>query len=110
MSQENVELVRQGLDALNRRDKAAWLAVCDPELENIPPRDWPEQEPTRGGEAVFDFYVEAQGPCEDESPPFEYGEVVDVGSDKVVSLMSVELRGKASGAPVAWSYWQVSTF
>jgi hypothetical protein len=31
MSEENVEKLRQALDACNRRDEAAWLAVCDPE-------------------------------------------------------------------------------
>ena len=28
MSRENVELVRQALDALHRRDKAAFVALC----------------------------------------------------------------------------------
>src|SRR6266487_586337 len=70
MSQENVELVRQGLDAVNRRDRAAWLALCDPELENIPPQDWPESDPIRGGEPVFDFLaVEAQDAWEEDSSP-----------------------------------------
>jgi ketosteroid isomerase-like protein len=41
MSQENVEAMRRGLDAFTRRDKAAWIAICDPDVENIPPRDWP---------------------------------------------------------------------
>ena len=30
--------------------------------------------------------------------------------DKVVADMRREARGKASGASVAWSYWQVFTF
>ncbi len=34
MSRENVESLRQGLDAFNRGDRAAWLAVCDPQCEN----------------------------------------------------------------------------
>ena len=111
MSQENVELVRQGLDAVNRRDSAAWLALCDPELENIPPQDWPESDPIRGGEPVFDFLaVEAQGAWEEDSSPFEYVELIDAGNDRVVADMRREVRGKASGASVAWRYWQVVTF
>jgi hypothetical protein len=42
MSQENVEIGRQLADAVNRRDKAASLALCDPELEWVPPANWPE--------------------------------------------------------------------
>ena len=109
MSQENVETVRQGLDAVNRRDKPAWLALCDPELENLPPRDWPGSDPIRGAEPVFDFYVEVQDAWEEDSP-YEYGELIDAGNDKVIARMSAELRGKASGASVAWSYWQLITF
>lgn len=110
MSQENVELVRQGLDAVNRRDRDAWLALVDPEAENVPPRDWPEPAPIRGAGAVFDFYVGAQDAWDEGSRPYEYVEVIDVGNDKVVTLMQAELHGKASGATVRWAYWQVVTF
>jgi ketosteroid isomerase-like protein len=33
MSQENVERVRQGYDALNRRDYEAWLSTLHPDVE-----------------------------------------------------------------------------
>jgi ketosteroid isomerase-like protein len=107
MSQENLESLRQGLAAFNRRDRAAWLALCDPELENVPPRDWPESDPIRGREAVWDFYLEGNEPW--EQSPFEYVEIIDAGSDKVVADLRREVRGKASGASVAWNYWQVVT-
>ena len=79
MSQENVEALRQGLEAVNRRDKAAWLAACDPDLENIPPSDWPESEPIRGSGLVYDFYVEAQDAWGDESSPYTHVELIDAG-------------------------------
>jgi ketosteroid isomerase-like protein len=107
MAKENVESLRQCLDAFNRRDRAAWLALCDPELENVPPRDWPESDPIRGSEAVWDFYVEGNEPWEES--PFEYVEIIDAGNDKVVADLRRKVRGKASGASVAWSYWQVGT-
>jgi ketosteroid isomerase-like protein len=108
MSQENVERLRQVLDAFNRRDRAAWTAACDPELENVPPRDWPESEAIRGREAVWDFFIEGNRPWEEGS--FEYVELIDAGNDKVVADLRREVQGKASGASVAWRYWQVSTF
>ena len=108
MSQENVERMRRGLDAFNRRDKAAFVALCDPAVENVPPRDWPESAPIRGPGAVWDFYVEGNDPWEDSS--FEYGEVIDVGSDKIAAEMRREVRGKASGAGAPWRFWQVVTF
>jgi ketosteroid isomerase-like protein len=108
MSQENAESLRLAVDAFNRRDRAAFLALCDPELENFPPRDWPESDPIRGYEAVWSFFVGAQDAWEEG--PFELVELVDAGNDKVVADVRREVRGKASGASVAWSYWLVVTY
>jgi ketosteroid isomerase-like protein len=109
VSQENVELVRRGLDAINRRDRAAWLALCDPEVENLPPRDWPESHPIQGADAVFEFLaVEAQDAWEGDRP-YEYVQLIDAGNDMIVADMRREVRGKGSGATVAFSYWQVVT-
>jgi ketosteroid isomerase-like protein len=108
MSQENVESLRLGLDAFNRRDRAAWLEGCDPELENLPPRDWPESDSIRGHQAVWDFFVEGNEPWEESN--FEYVDLIDTGNDKVVVDLRREARGKASGASVAWGYWLVGTF
>ena len=107
MSRGNVELFREALDAFNRRDKAAWLAFYDPEFENVPPRDWPEAAAIKGPEGTWDFYVESQEPW--EGAPFEVGELIDAG-DKVVAETLAQVRGKSSGAAVAWSYWHVVTF
>ena len=108
MSQENVEAVRRGLDAFNRRDKAAWIAVCDPEVENFPPHEWPESAPARGAEAIWEFFVEAVKAWEEGS--FEWGELIDAEPDKVVANQRRQMRGKVSGAGVDWSYWVVFTF
>ncbi len=62
----------------------------------------------RGGEAIWDFFVEAVSAWEDGS--FEWGELIDAGTDKIVANQVREMRGKASGASVAWSYWVVFTF
>jgi ketosteroid isomerase-like protein len=108
MSRENVEIVRRGQDAFNRRDLVAWIAVCDPDVENLPPREWPESAPLRGAEAIWDFFVEAQGAWEEGS--YEWGEIIEAGTNKIVANQRREMRGKASGAGVVWSYWVVFTF
>jgi ketosteroid isomerase-like protein len=108
MLDEKVEALRAGLDAFNRRDKAAWLALIDREAENLPPKDWPEQAPIRGAEAIWDFYVDAITAWDDAE--FGWGEFVDVPPDTVVANQRAELRGMTSGAGVIWSYWVVWTF
>ena len=107
MSQENLESLRQALDAVNRRDYAAWAAVCDPEVLNVPPVSWPESDPTQGPEAVWTFFIEASDQWED--CVYEHGELIDAGDDKAVAWVRGEMRGKASGAGVPWSFWQAVT-
>jgi ketosteroid isomerase-like protein len=108
MSQANVENLHRGLDAFNQRDRAAWLALCDPEYETVPSGDWPEMEAISGREAAWDFYVEADEPW--EGSPYEYVEPIDAGNDMVVAHLQREMRGKASGVGVSYSYWVVVTF
>jgi ketosteroid isomerase-like protein len=107
MPQENMERLRRGLDAFNRRDKAAFLAASDPDLEDIPPRDWPESEPTRGREAVWDLYAENTWMW--EGAEFEYAEMIDGRNGKIAAQIVAELQGRASGAGVRWDLWQVAT-
>src|SRR4051794_14338724 len=108
MSRENVETLHQAMDAFNRRDRTAWLALCDPEYETVPSDDWPEIEPIRGAETAWDFYVQADEPW--EQGHYEYVDVLDAGNDRVVARMRREARGKASGVSVEYSYWIVVTF
>jgi ketosteroid isomerase-like protein len=105
MSQEDVELLRQAIDAVNRGDKALWLALCDPEIENVPPREWPESESIRGAEAVWDFFVQGNAPW--EGGAYEQLEVIDAGNGRIATQLHRDVQGKASGAPVTWSFWQV---
>jgi ketosteroid isomerase-like protein len=106
MSTENMELLRRGMAAFNRRDKAAFLELCHPDVENVPPREWPESDSIRGSEAIWDFFVEGNEPWEESS--FEYAELIDAGN-QVVGDLRREVQGKASAASVAWRYWQVTT-
>ena len=103
-----METLRQALDAFNRRDAAAWLALCHPELENVPPRDWPEADTIRGHEAVWDRYVEAFEAWGEVA--LGHAEMIEVGNDRVVAHVQGDVEGKASGAGVVLSFWQVVSF
>jgi ketosteroid isomerase-like protein len=107
MSERNLETLRKALDAFNKRDKEAFVALCDPEIENVPPEDWPERQVARGPDAVWDFYLANNEPWGDT--PFEFGEPV-VSADSIVVPTRGEMRGTASGAVVLWSFWQVARF
>jgi ketosteroid isomerase-like protein len=106
MSEENVEVVRQLLEALDRRDLSSWLAVCDEDVEVVPTRDWPEPG-VRGAEAAFNWYVQAF----DTLQPFRTTdtEFIDAGADKVLLQYRTDVRGKGSGAKVEFRRWAVLT-
>jgi ketosteroid isomerase-like protein len=108
MSQENVEIFRQGNEAFNRGDKAAWLATIAPDAVMVPAREWPENAPVRGAEGIWDFYVDAAAAWEEGS--MELGEVIEAQADTVVANARRETRGRTSGAGVPFSYWLVVTF
>jgi len=108
MSQENVETVRRSFEAVSRLDKAAFLAMCDPEVETVPLRDFPESAPTRGIEAVFDLFVELQGAWHEGA--LKPVELIEAGDGRVVTHAYGEMLGEASGATVAASVWQVVAF
>ena len=108
MSQENVETVRLAFEAVSRRDKAAFLAMCDPRVETVPLRDFPESAPTRGVEAVWDLFVELQGSWHEGA--LKPVELIEAGGGKVVTHAYGEMLGEASGATVAASVWSVVTF
>ena len=107
MSQKNVETMRRTLEAFNRGDKAAWLAEHDPDVVMIPAREWPENAPIRGADAIWDFYVAATDPWDEGSSQFD--EVIDSGDTLVINNRR-GARGRASGANVEFSYWTVTTF
>ena len=106
MSEENVELVRRALEALDRRDLTSWLAVLDEDAEVVFTRDWPEPG-VRGAEAAFNWYVQFF----DTLQPFPTTdtEFIDAGADKVLLQYRMDLRGKGSGAKVEWRRWCVVT-
>jgi ketosteroid isomerase-like protein len=109
MSQENVEIVRQNLDAFDRRDRAAWLALHVRDCEVIPSAMWPEVDVIRGREAAWDFYIEVTEPFQRRSLAQDT-EAVDAAPDKVLVHYQTVMRGRASGADVELNYWALITF
>ena len=108
MSQENVETARKSLEAFDRRDRAAWLAVHGPDHEAVPDPSFPEAVTARGRESVWELYIRMAEPF--ESVSIGDAEIVDAGADKVLVHQRAAGRGLASGAQVEMDIWYVLTF
>lgn len=102
MSRENVAVVGQVFDAVARRDKEAILALYDPEVE------WDTSrgslgEPLggtlyRGHEGLRTVFRELYEAWEDYEDVLE--ELIDAGSDHVISVVTTRGRGRVSGVEV----------
>jgi uncharacterized protein len=100
MSEENVEIVRQGFEAYVRRDLAAATAHHDDAIVFKPA----EEPPIEGREAVLSYIQRWEEPWDDYEAKVE--DLVDAG-DSVLVTFQVKARGKGSGIEVDARSYQV---
>ena len=105
MSQENVERYRQGIDAFNRRDLDAFLALADPEVIGVSRVLAIEGRTYEGHEGTREWWTGLLGVFPD------FGiEIVSVRDAR--NLTVSELRnlahGEGSATPLDEHVWQVS--
>jgi ketosteroid isomerase-like protein len=106
MSQENVELAYRAVDAFNRRDLDAVLALADPDIEYFPRiLELEGGGPFRGHDGVRRWWERWLAIFSDISTEIE--EVQDLGN---VTVARTRLRGHgiASGATLEQTAWQVA--
>lgn len=97
MSEENVEIVKRSVDAVNRRDLDAYAALITPDFELIPAMTGFTGVSFRGREG-FGRYLEELGDTWEE-----FRVVAEAFRDldaMVLVFMRLEARGKGSGVPV----------
>ena len=106
MSEENVEIVRKVIDAVNRGDLDAWLGFLSPEVV------W-ESLPLVGFRDVYRGRAEAREWLEQllevfEEAHVEIEEITALSDDRVLIVSRVTGRGRGSGVPVERPSWEVS--
>ena len=106
MSEENVERIRRGYDAFNRRDFDAVLAEADDRVTWRPIFSL-ESPLLEGKEEIRAAWTSA---VESLDVHVEPRELIPVGDDAVVVVAKWIGRGAASGTPVSATAAQVFTF
>ena len=97
MSQENVEMSLLVVDAWNRGDREAWVALWDEEAEFYPLRAQLEGESYHGHGGLERFLGEMAEDWEDVR--FEIDQARDAG-EQVVGIGRFRARGRASGVDI----------
>jgi hypothetical protein len=105
MSQENVERYRQGIDAFNRRDLDAFLAMADPLVVGVSRVLAIERGTYEGHDGTRDWWNGLLGVFPDFR--IEIVGVRDTGNLTVAELRN-QARGDGSAAPLDEEVWQVS--
>ena len=106
MSQENVEIVRRGIDAWNRGDLDEWLAGFAPEAELHTTGRFADRGVYRGRAGLKRYWAEIREDVEELSTSIS--EIRAVG-DKVLVTTTGRGRGKRSKVPVEQPIWFVMT-
>jgi ketosteroid isomerase-like protein len=97
MSQENVEIVRRGYEALNRRDIEAWIDLFHPEVEAHDLAGMPDAPIRRGRDALREWVAMMEEIWVDAR--YEPGEVIEAGEFIVVAVRATA-RGRGSDVPM----------
>jgi ketosteroid isomerase-like protein len=107
MSQENVEIVRTGLEAFNCAEWDVAMASIHEHAVWVPSPGFPDAAPRYGRTAIRKFWTELSTTL----PSFQASveEIVDAGGDQVVALVRTHGIGRGSGADVSRTIGQVFT-
>jgi ketosteroid isomerase-like protein len=102
MSQENVEIVRRGVEALNARDlDRHYVEFFDPEVEWRASAEDPDAATHRGLQA-YKRYLE-QWLESFDGLRADVEEFIDVGDGRVFTWIRYTGRGRESGVPADWN-------
>jgi ketosteroid isomerase-like protein len=107
MSEENVEAVLQGIEALNRRDVDAFVALVSPDVEWEDSVFWSEHARIYTGEAELREWFNQVVLEPWESVHFEVEEIAEAGDDRVFFGGLLTTRGKGSGVETQVRGWSV---
>jgi ketosteroid isomerase-like protein len=107
MSEENVELAREAIDALNRADLDAWLAFLSPDVvwEALP--GVPGIGELYRGRAEVRGWIEELWEVAEGVVHTEVEQITDLGEDRVFLALVLTARGRASGVPFEMPTWSV---
>lgn len=104
MSAKNVELYRQGIDAFNRRDLEAFLALADPDVIGVSRVLEIEGGPYRGHAGVRDWWEALL----DVFPDF-YIEILSIRSGEQVTVAGLCNRARGEGSAAVEDFvWQIA--
>jgi ketosteroid isomerase-like protein len=110
MSQENVENVRQGIEAVNRQDVEAFVATASPDIEWEDSAFWSQSPRIYRGESELREWFNEVVVEPWESVHCALMEVIEATDERVAWEGLLTARGKDSGVETRLHFWTVQWF
>src|SRR5262249_58605968 len=110
MSEDNMALARQAIDALNRSDFEAMLDSVSPDVV------WEALEGVTGigemyrGRDEVREWIELMWANVDGGVHIEIEQMADLGDDRIFIAVAIAARRRGSGVPFEWRTWQILWF
>jgi ketosteroid isomerase-like protein len=103
---DNLEIVREALEAFLRGDAERALALADPDIVSLRAPPIPDPQTYHGTDGVLQMWADWTTDFDEfEMEPLEY---VELGDRVIVDVIQRAI-GRASGAPVDGRFWFVFT-
>jgi ketosteroid isomerase-like protein len=96
MSEENVEIVKRALAAVNERDIDGYLACCTEDIQLRTPMS-PVVGVYEGADGIRRFFADIEDAAPDFRLHLERSEAV--GAERVLAFLRAAAHGRASGLP-----------
>lgn len=107
MPDENAEVVRKAIDALNRRDLDAWLGFLSPDVEWGALPGVPGLGELYSGRAEVREWIEQLWELAEGGIHTEIEELTELGDDRVFLGIVLTARGRGSGVPFEMHAWEL---
>ena len=110
MSQENVALAQEAIDALNRGDLDSFVDYLNPDVV------WEALEGVTGigelyrGRSGAQEWIEAMWKNAEDGVHVEIEQIADLGDDRVFIAVFLTARRRGSGEPFEYRTWQIVWF
>jgi ketosteroid isomerase-like protein len=109
MSQENVESFRQAVEAFNRGDAEAFVALATPDVEWEDAVFWSEASRTWcGTDALREWFAEVTELW--TTIRVQVDEILEASGDRLFIGLTISGRGRGSGVETQLHVWQVNWF
>lgn len=110
MPEEKVALARKAIDALNRRDFAAFLAFVSPDVVWEALEGLVEIGDVYRGRAEVREWIERMSQDTEAGIHIAVEEMSDLGDGRVLIALFLTARRRGSGVPIEWRAWQIVSF